>query len=134
MVAEQLQNVRDEIRKACEKSGRDPKEVTLIAVSKTKPISMIEEAMEAGQTIFGENKVQELCTKYEELPKNLEWHLIGHLQTNKIKYIVDKVALIHSVDSIKLAQAIDKEAAKHDVKEVPILIQVNLHTKIPNLD
>ena len=67
MVAEQLQNVRDEIRKACEKSGRDPKEVTLIAVSKTKPISMIEEAMEAGQTIFGENKVQELCTKYEEL-------------------------------------------------------------------
>ena len=84
MVAEQLQNVRDEIRKACEKSGRDPKEVTLIAVSKTKPISMIEEAMEAGQTIFGENKVQELCTKYEELPKNLEWHLIGHLQRSKV--------------------------------------------------
>ena len=97
MVAEQLQNVRDEIRKACEKSGRDPKEVTLIAVSKTKPISMIEEAMEAGQTIFGENKVQELCTKYEELPKNLEWHLIGHLQRNKVKYIADKAALIHSV-------------------------------------
>ena len=103
MVAEQLQNVRDEIRKACEKSGRDPKEVTLIAVSKTKPISMIEEAMEAGQTIFGENKVQELCTKYEELPKNLEWHLIGHLQRNKVKYIADKAALIHSVDSLRLA-------------------------------
>ena len=85
MVAEQLQNVRAEIRKACEKSGRNPEEVTLIAVSKTKPISMIREAMDAGQTIFGENKVQELCTKYEELPKNLEWHLIGHLQRNKSK-------------------------------------------------
>ena len=99
MVAEQLQNVRAEIRKACEKSGRNPEEVTLIAVSKTKPISMIREAMDAGQTIFGENKVQELCTKYEELPKNLEWHLIGHLQRNKVKYIADKAALIHYVDS-----------------------------------
>ena len=87
MVAEQLQNVRDEIRKACEKSGRDPKEVTLIAVSKTKPIEMIEEAMEARARVFGENKVQELCDKYEQLPKDLHWHLIGHLQRNKVKYI-----------------------------------------------
>ena len=74
---------------------------------------------------FGENKVQEIRDKYANISWPVRWHLIGHLQTNKIKYIVDKVALIHSVDSIKLAQAIDKEAAKHDVKEVPILIQVN---------
>ena len=125
MVAEQLQNVRAEIRKACEKSGRNPEEVTLIAVSKTKPISMIQEAMNAGQTIFGENKVQELCTKYEELPKNLEWHLIGHLQRNKVKYIADKAALIHSVDSLKLAEEISKEALKKNV-EVNILIEVNV--------
>ena len=125
MVAEQLQNVRAEIRKACEKSGRNPEEVTLIAVSKTKPISMIREAMDAGQTIFGENKVQELCTKYEELPKNLEWHLIGHLQRNKVKYIADKAALIHSVDSLKLAEEISKEALKKNV-EVNILIEVNV--------
>ena len=122
MVAEQLQNVRDEIRKACEKSGRDPKEVTLIAVSKTKPISMIEEAMEAGQTIFGENKVQELCTKYEELPKNLEWHLIGHLQRNKVKYIADKAALIHSVDC---AETINHEGEKIQ-RVIPVLIEVNV--------
>ena len=125
MVAEQLQNVRAEIRKACEKSGRNPEEVTLIAVSKTKPISMIREAMDAGQTIFGENKVQELCTKYEELPKNLEWHLIGHLQRNKVKYIADKAALIHSVDSLKLAEEISKEALKKNVT-VNILIEVNV--------
>ena len=125
MVAEQLQNVRAEIRKACEKSGRNPEEVTLIAVSKTKPISMIREAMDAGQTIFGENKVQELCTKYEELPKNLEWHLIGHLQRNKVKYIADRAALIHSVDSLKLAEEISKEALKKNV-EVNILIEVNV--------
>ena len=125
MVAEQLQNVRAEIRKACEKSGRNPEEVTLIAVSKTKPISMIREAMDAGQTIFGENKVQELCTKYEELPKNLEWHLIGHLQRNKVKYIADKAALIHSVDSLRLAQQISSEAVKKGV-DVDILIEVNV--------
>ena len=125
MVAEQLQNVRAEIRKACEKSGRNPEEVTLIAVSKTKPISMIREAMDAGQTIFGENKVQELCTKYEELPKNLEWHLIGHLQRNKVKYIADKAALIHSVDSLRLAETINHEGEKIQ-RVIPVLIEVNV--------
>lgn len=125
MVKEQLENVREEIAKACEKSGRDPREVTLIAVSKTKPISMIEEAMEAGQTVFGENKVQEMCSKYEELPKNLEWHLIGHLQRNKVKYIADKAALIHSVDSLRLAEAINHEGEKiHRI--VPVLLEVNV--------
>ena len=74
---------------------------------------------------FGENKAQEMKEKHDALPDDIKWHFIGHLQTNKIKYIVDKVALIHSVDSVKLAQAIDKEAVKHNVKEVPILIQVN---------
>ena len=99
--------------------------MTLIAVSKTKPIEMIEEAMEAGARVFGENKVQELCDKYEQLPKDLHWHLIGHLQRNKVKYIVDKAELIHSVDSLKLAEEISKEALKKNV-EVNILIEVNV--------
>ena len=132
MVAEQLQNVRAEIRKACEKSGRNPEEVTLIAVSKTKPISMIREAMDAGQTIFGENKVQELCTKYEELPKNLEWHLIGHLQRNKVKYIADKAALIHSVDSLRLAETINHEGEKiEEICKLPYVQIQGLMTIAP---
>ena len=125
MIVDQLQTVRNEITEACNRSGRDPKEVTLIAVSKTKPVSMIEEAIEAGQTVFGENKVQELCSKYEVLPKNLSWHLIGHLQRNKVKYIADKAALIHSVDSLRLAQTIDQEGKKHN-RVIPILIEVNV--------
>lgn len=125
MIIDQLQTVRNEIAEACKRSGRDPKEVTLIAVSKTKPVSMIEEAIEAGQTVFGENKVQELCSKYEVLPKNLSWHLIGHLQRNKVKYIADKAALIHSVDSLRLAQTIDQEGKKHN-RIIPILIEVNV--------
>ena len=96
MIAEQLREVRQEIQNACHRSNRNPEEVTLIAVSKTKPVSMIEEAIAAGQTVFGENKVQELCSKYEVLPQNLHWHLIGHLQRNKVKYIADKAELIHS--------------------------------------
>ena len=110
--------------------------MTLIAVSKTKPLEMVEELRKEKVLDFGENKVQEIRDKYANISWPVRWHLIGHLQTNKIKYIVDKVALIHSVDSIKLAQAIDKEAAKHDVKEVPILIQVNFaleHVKIKGL-
>lgn len=125
MIAEQLQYVQQEIHEACKRSGRDPQEVTLIAVSKTKPVSMIQEAMDAGQMVFGENKVQELCSKYEELPEGLSWHLIGHLQRNKVKYIVDKVALIHSVDSLRLAEAISQEAVKHNCT-VSVLIEVNV--------
>ncbi len=125
MIRTQLEEVRSRIRQACERSGRDPDEVTLIAVSKTKPVSMIREAMEAGQTVFGENKVQELCSKYEELPGTLEWHMIGHLQRNKVKYIADKAALIHSVDSLRLAETIDQEGAKHQ-RVIPILIEVNV--------
>ena len=125
MLKDQLQQVESNIEKACQRAGRDRSEVTLIAVSKTKPISMIEEAMEAGQTIFGETKVQELCTKYEELPKNLEWHLIGHLQRNKVKYIADQAALIHSVDSLRLAETINHEGEKIQ-RVIPVLIEVNV--------
>lgn len=125
MIAEQLQEVRQEIQNACHRSNRNPEEVTLIAVSKTKPVSMIEEAIAAGQTVFGENKVQELCSKYEVLPQDLHWHLIGHLQRNKVKYIADKAELIHSVDSLRLAETINQEGEKHD-RTVPILIEVNV--------
>lgn len=125
MIAEQLKFVQNEIDKACKKAGRNSKEVTLIAVSKTKPVSMIQEAIDAGQHVFGENKVQELCAKYEELPQNLTWHMIGHLQRNKVKYIADKAALIHSVDSLRLAETINQEGKKiHRV--IPILIEVNV--------
>lgn len=125
MIRTQLKEVQSRIARACEKSGRNPEEVTLIAVSKTKPISMIQEAIEAGQTVFGENKVQELCSKYEELPKNLSWHMIGHLQRNKVKYIADKVTLIHSVDSLRLAETIEQEGIRHN-RIIPVLIEVNV--------
>ncbi|HIS27665.1 MAG TPA: YggS family pyridoxal phosphate-dependent enzyme [Candidatus Pullilachnospira intestinigallinarum] len=125
MIRTQLEEVKKRIEEACLRSGRDPGEVTLIAVSKTKPVSMIREAMEAGQTVFGENKVQELCSKYEELPKTIQWHMIGHLQRNKVKYIADKAALIHSVDSLRLAETIEQEGAKHQ-RVIPILIEVNV--------
>lgn len=125
MVQEQLNEVRQKIVQACERAGRNPSEVKLIAVSKTKPVSMIEEAIACGQTVFGENKVQELCDKIPQLPANLEWHLIGHLQRNKVKYIVDKVALIHSVDTVRLAKQISQEAIKAGVT-VQILLEVNV--------
>lgn len=125
MLAENLQKVEANIQKACQKSGRDRKEVTLIAVSKTKPIPMLQEIYDEGIRDFGENKVQELSDKYEALSKDIQWHMIGHLQRNKIKYIVDKVELIHSVDSVRLAEAIEHEAEKKGV-EVNILIEVNV--------
>ena len=125
MIRENLDTVRENIRQACERAGRSPEEVTLIAVSKTKPVEMIREAYEAGVRDFGENKVQELMDKIPQLPSDIRWHMIGHLQTNKVKYIVDKVKLIHSVDSLKLAQAIEKEAEKHD-RTVDILLEVNV--------
>lgn len=125
MVKENLTIVEERISKACVKVKRDRSEVTLIAVSKTKPISMIEEAIETGIIEFGENKVQELTNKYEELPKDIHWHLIGHLQKNKVKYIIDKVHLIHSVDSLRLAEIISQEAIKKNVT-ASILIEVNV--------
>ena len=125
MLAENLKQVEENIEKACIKAGRKREEVTLVAVSKTKPVSMLSEIYHCGIRNFGENKVQELCEKYEELPKHLHWHMIGHLQRNKVKYIVDKAELIHSVDSLRLAQEINKEAIKKELT-VNILVEVNV--------
>lgn len=125
MITQNYDKVLENIKAACQSAGRNESEVTLIAVSKTKPISDIEELYNHGVRIFGENKVQELCDKYEALPKDIKWHMIGHLQRNKVKYIVDKVELIHSVDSVRLARQIEEEAAKKNVR-VHILIEVNV--------
>ncbi|MCO6162839.1 YggS family pyridoxal phosphate-dependent enzyme [Flavobacterium sp. NRK F7] len=102
-----------------------PKQVTLVAVSKTKPISDIMEAYEAGQRIFGENKIQEMTEKYEQMPKDIEWHMIGHVQTNKVKYMAPFVSLIHGVDSLKLLKEIDKQAAKNN-RVIPCLLQMHI--------
>ena len=125
MLKENLKEVQYNIEETCRASGIDSKKVTLIAVSKTKPVEMLEEIYNEGIRDFGENKVQELVDKYECMPKDIRWHLIGHLQTNKVKYIVDKVYMIHGVDSLKLATEISKEAVKKNVT-VRILIQVNI--------
>ena len=125
MIRENLQVVQKNIKAACARSGRSETSVKLIAVSKTKPVAMLWEAYEAGCRDFGENKVQELIEKYEQMPKDIRWHMIGHLQRNKVKYIVDKVWLIHSVDSLRLAEEISKEAVRKNVK-VSILVEVNV--------
>ena len=125
MIIDNYKEVERKVYEACARAGRDRSEVTLIAVSKTKPVEMLQEAMSAGAAVFGENKVQELCEKYEVLPKDLRWHMIGHLQRNKVKYIVDKAELIHSVDSLRLAEEINKEAGKKNI-QVSVLIEVNV--------
>ena len=125
MIKDNISKVKNKISEAVKISGRDAKEVTLIAVSKTKPVEMIREAYDTGIRDFGENKVQEIVEKYPLLPSDIRWHLIGHLQTNKVKYIIDKVCMIHSVDSVKLAQEISRQAVKHNVT-VDILIEVNV--------
>lgn len=125
MITENISKVRKNMEEACRVSGRNPEEVSLIAVSKTKPVSMLQEAYDAGCRDFGENKVQEIMDKIDRLPSDIRWHMIGHLQTNKVKYIVGKVFLIHSVDSLHLAEAISKEAVKQNTT-VNILIEVNV--------
>jgi len=102
-----------------------PKGITLVAVSKTKSNNEIMEAYDTGQRVFGENKVQELMLKYEELPKDIAWHFIGHLQSNKVKYITPFVSLIHGVDSLKLLKTIHKEAKKND-RIIPCLLQFHI--------
>lgn len=125
ILKDNLEIVEEEIRKACERSGRKRDSVTLIAVSKTKPVEVLQEAYGLGVRVFGENKVQELSEKYEVLPKDIHWHMIGHLQRNKVKYIIDKAELIHSVDSLRLAETIEKEAEKHGLT-IDVLIEVNV--------
>lgn len=125
MIHENLMKVRERVEEACKRAGRDISEVTLIAVSKTKPVEDVRAAMADGVVDFGENKVQEIMDKCEAIPEPLNWHMIGHLQRNKVKYIVDKVCLIHSVDSLRLAKQIEEEACKKDVV-CPVLIEVNV--------
>ena len=125
MLKENLKEVQNNIDKVCENKQIPRENVTLIAVSKTKPVEMLQEIYDAGCRDFGENKVQELVDKYEVMPKDIRWHMIGHLQRNKVKYIVDKVHLIHSVDSFRLAETIEKEAVKKNC-EVNVLIEVNM--------
>ena len=125
MLCENLKNVEANVMEACQKAGRDRSEVTLIAVSKTKPLEMLSTIYDQGIRDFGENKVQEMCVKMDQLPTDIHWHMIGHLQTNKVKYIVGRTALIHSVDSLHLAQEIEKQAAKRDVVS-DILVEVNI--------
>lgn len=125
LLCDNLKKVEANVEAACKKAGRDRKEVTLIAVSKTKPLEMLSTIYDQGIRDFGENKVQEMCDKMEQLPTDIRWHMIGHLQTNKVKYIVGRTALIHSVDSLHLAKEIEKQAAKKDVC-VNILVEVNI--------
>ena len=125
MLLDNLNDVEKRIQAACDRSGRKREEVLLVAVSKTKPVEMIEEIMAAGIVEFGENKPQELRDKYEVLPKNLHFHMIGHLQRNKVKYLMGKAALIHSVDSLRLAEEISAQSVRHQVV-TDILIEVNI--------
>ena len=125
MIRDQLHEVETRIQAACARAGRKREEVTLIAVSKTKPVEVLREAYDLGVRVFGENKVQELTEKFGALPTDIHWHMIGHLQTNKVKYIVEKAELIHSVDSFRLAQAIEKEAAKRGLTS-DVLVEVNV--------
>ena len=125
MLKDNFKTVENKVAQACERSGRDRSEVTLIAVSKTKPVEMLREVYDAGARDFGENKVQEICEKYDQLPSDIKWHMIGHLQRNKVKQVIDKAAMIHSVDSYRLAQEISVQAQKKGLS-IPILIEVNI--------
>ena len=125
MLKDALIEVENNILDACERSGRNPEEVTLIAVSKTKPVEMLQEVYNEGIRDFGENYVQELADKIEIMPKDIRWHMIGHLQRNKVKYLVGKVACIHSVDSLRLAEVINERSIKLGVV-TKIMAEVNI--------
>ena len=125
LIKDNLDAVERNICGACERAGRERSSVKLIAVSKTKPVELLREAYDAGCRDFGENRVQEITEKYDKLPKDIRWHMIGHLQKNKVKYIIDKVCMIHSVDSYELAAEIDRQASRNGIV-MPVLIEVNI--------
>ena len=125
-IEKNLAEIKKRIADAAVRSGRSAEDVTLIAVTKTHPVEAINEAIDCGVTDIGENKVQEIMDKYDGVKKGVRWHLIGHLQTNKVKYIIDKVHMIHSVDSIKLLEEIERQAEKKNVTSINVLIQVNI--------
>ncbi|MFW5658457.1 MAG: YggS family pyridoxal phosphate-dependent enzyme [Bacteroidota bacterium] len=123
-VADNLRQINDQIAAAATMAGRDPEDVKLVAVSKTKPIELIKAAKDAGQLIFGENRAQEMQAKNEQL-SDVKWHMVGHMQRNKVKYLIDYVDLIHSVDSVRLLKEIDKRAEAAN-RVVDVLLQVNI--------
>ncbi len=125
MLKDNLEEIENRIAKACERAGRSRSEVLLLAVSKTKPAEMIREAYDLGVRAFGENHPQEIRDKAPVLPDDIDWHMIGHLQTNKIKYVIDRVCMIHSIDSLHLAEAVSKEAVKRGLV-LPVLVEVNM--------
>ncbi len=125
MIRENIESVEERISGACRRAGRDRSEVNLICVTKTKPEEMLREAYEAGQRDFGENKVQEIVRKKPALPDDIRWHMIGHLQRNKVKQLIGQTVMIHSVDSFRLAEAISAEAVKAGIV-IPVLIEVNM--------
>ncbi|NLI88950.1 MAG: YggS family pyridoxal phosphate-dependent enzyme, partial [Epulopiscium sp.] len=125
MIYNSIEEINKNIEEAAKKSGRSAEDIKLIAVTKTRTIEEMKEVEELGILDFGENRVQELETKHSQFTSDVNWHLIGHLQRNKVRHIIDKVKLIHSVDSLRLAKMINKEAAKKDFI-VDILIQVNV--------
>lgn len=124
MIAENIRSVEQRIQAACARAGRRRDEVTLICVTKTMPVTDLQEAYDEGQRNFGENRVQEITEKYPLLPDDIRWHMIGHLQRNKVKYLMDRVVMIHSVDSASLARTISKEAVKAG-RTIDILLEVN---------
>lgn len=125
MVEDNLLKIRENIRRACEKSGRNENDVTVMAVTKTVAPEKINRAVELGITVLGENRVQEFLSKYELVDKRAKWHIIGRLQKNKVKYIADKVEMIHSVDSVALAEEIDRQCKKHG-RLMKVLVEVNV--------
>ena len=125
MIRENIESVEERISGACRRAGRDRSEVHLICVTKTKPEEMLREAYEAGQRDFGENKEQEIVRKKPALPDDIRWHMIGHLQRNKVKQLIGQTVMIHSVDSFRLAEAISAEAVKAGIV-IPVLIEVNM--------
>jgi len=124
LIHDNLNHIENQIKEACERCGRKREDVLLIAVTKTRTAAEVNEAVSWGITDVGENKVQEIMDKYDDVPGDVKWHMIGHLQTNKVKFIIDKVSLIHSVDKLKLAEEIDKRAREHGII-ADVLIEVN---------